>query len=371
MSLRGPFNIMAKPVGGRCNLRCRYCYYVGKPAELYPHERDMLMSPQMLEDFTRQYLQAMPEQCDFSWQGGEPLLAGREFFARAVEFQRQFRQGGQRVSNNLQTNATLMDDAWCEFLAANDFLVGVSLDGPPQVHDAFRRDGAGAATFHLAWRGLELLRKHGVKFNVLVTLNRVTAGRAGDIYRYLRNRGVQYLQFVPVLERAADGRWEEFSCTSEQFGRALVEIFQAWRAGDVGKVSERFIDNVLHTLLYGRAAMCCHAARCAAAYVLEFNGDLYACDHFVQAPWRIGNLGERPLADLVADPKVEQFARLKTDPPSACRGCEYVSLCQGGCPKHHVPIGTDAARTNYFCEAYRAFFREALPDLQRLAAEAR
>jgi uncharacterized protein len=325
------------------------------------------MTEDVLATYTRQYMEAMPVHVDFGWQGGEPLLAGKKFFRRAVEYQKAFGHSGQEVANALQTNATLLDDEWCELLAEHRFLVGVSLDGPAQWHDAFRRDRLGRQTFHRAWAGLELLRKHGVEFNVLVTLNSVNAPHAGDLYRYFVNRGIQYLQFIPILERDEAGAVLPFSCGGRQWGRFLLDVFEQWAARDVGKVSERFIDNVLHTIVFGKASMCCYSDRCANAHVLEFNGDLYACDHFVQPQWRIGNIMARPLADLLADPRLEEFAALKTAVPDACRDCEFFEFCRAGCPKHHVPIGTDPARTNWFCEGYKTFYRQALPELRRMA----
>jgi len=362
-----PFNIMAKPVCGVCNLDCRYCYYTSKPRELYPGVERFMMSDAVLEAFVSQYIQAMPLHCEFGFQGGEPMLAGLEFYEKAVALQKQHRLGGQRIHNALQTNGTLLDEAWCEFLAREKFLVGISIDGPPQWHDAFRVDHAGRPTFHRAWAGLERLAAHGVDFNVLVTLNSANAPHAGDIYRYFVNRGVRYLQFIPILERNPDGTPTDFSCTGEQFGRFLLDVLEIWASRDVGKVSERFIDNVLHRIIYGRASMCCYAERCANAFVLEFNGDLYACDHFVYRQWLIGNILDRPLAELVCDEKVQQFARMKTDLPAACRDCEYLAFCNAGCPKHHQPIGTDPDRINHFCSGYKLFFRRALPELRRIA----
>ncbi len=362
-----PFNIMAKPVCGVCNLDCRYCYYTMKPRELYPDVERFMMPDEVLESYTRQYLEAMPTRCEFGWQGGEPLMAGKAFFRRAVELQKQYAVEGQVVTNGLQTNGTLLDDEWCEFLAANDFLVGVSLDGPPQWHDSFRRDHAGNPTFHRAWAGLELLGKHGVEFNVLVTLNSANAPHVGDIYRYFTNRGIQYLQFIPILERTPDGRPTDYSCSAEQFGQFLLDVFELWASRDVGRVSERLIDNVLHQLIFGKASTCCYAERCANAHVLEFNGDLYVCDHFVYREWKIGNIMNRPLVDLVRDPMLEEFARLKTHPPAACEECEFFAFCRGGCPKHHMPIGEDSDRVNHFCEGYKMFFREALDELREMA----
>jgi len=370
MSFEGaspPFNIICKPVCGLCNLNCSYCYYTYKPKTLYPDVTHFQMSDDVLESYVRQYLAAMPVHCDFNWQGGEPTLAGLDFFRRAVELQKQYQADGQTVVNSFQTNGTLLDDEWCEFFAENGVLVGISLDGPPQWHDRFRVDRAGKPTFHRAWAGLELLRKHRVEFNVLVTLNSTNAPHGGDIYRYFVNRGVRYLQFIPILERNDAGRPTDFSCTSEQFGRFALDVLALWESRDIGKVSVRLIDSVMHTILFGTASLCCYSPRCANAHVLEFNGDLYACDHFVERRWLIGNIMDRPLAELVTDPLLEEFAALKTGLPNVCRDCEYLHYCNGGCPKHHMPIGTDAGRRNHFCDGLKALFAEAIPTLKRIA----
>ena len=362
-----PFNIMCKPVCGTCNLDCSYCYYTHKPKMLYPGVKRFEMADDVLESYVRQYLTAMPMHCDFNWQGGEPTLAGLDFFRRVVEFQRQYKADGQTVVNSFQTNGTLLDDEWCEFFAENEMLIGLSLDGPPQWHDSFRVDLAGKPTFHRAWAGLELLRKHGVEFNILVTLNSTNAPHGGDIYRYFVNRGVKYLQFIPILERDEAGQPTDFSCTSEQFGRFALDVLRLWESRDIGKISVRLIDSVMHTILFGNASLCCYSPRCANAHVLEFNGDLYACDHFVQREWLIGNIMDRSLAELVTDPRLDEFAALKTELPEACRDCEYLRFCNGGCPKHHMPIGTDPERYNYFCDGLKTFFAEAIPALKRIA----
>lgn len=362
-----PFNIMAKPVCGVCNLDCCYCYYTMKPRELYPDNAKFHMSDQVLEAYTRQYLQAMPVRAEFGWQGGEPTLAGLDFFKRAIELQRQYAAEGQVITNALQTNGTLLDEAWCEFLAENNFLVGLSLDGPAQWHDTFRRDHANNRTFHRAWAGLELLRQHKVEFNVLVTLNSANAPHAGDIYRYFVNRGIHYVQFIPILERDAEGKPTSFSCRPEQFGKFMLDVYEIWSARDVGKVSERLIDCVLHTIIYGHASTCCYARKCGNAHVLEFNGDLYACDHFVYKEWKIGNILERPLAELVQDPRLAEFDKMKLELPSKCMECRFLPFCFGGCPKHHVPIGTDPQRVNYFCEGLQAFFEKSIPELYDMA----
>lgn len=364
-----PFNIMAKPVCGRCNLDCSYCYYTYKTTELYPDADNPQMSPEVLESYTRQYIQAQPVQATFGWQGGEPTLAGLDFFKQALALQKQYRVSEQQVIENaLQTNGTLIDEAWCDFLAEEKFLVGLSIDGPPQWHDSFRRDHAGRPSFHKAWRALELMDAKGVEYNLLVTLNSVNAPHAGDIYRYFVNRGVRYLQFIPILERNADGSPTDYSCTPEQFGDFLLDVFEQWATRDVGKVSERFIDSVLHSLIFGRASMCCQSQQCANAHVLEWNGDLYACDHFVYPQWKLGNIMDTPLTELATGDKLAEFDTLKTDLPEVCKTCEYLGICFGGCPKHHMPLYGDTQRRNYFCEGYKRFFEEALPELRRMAA---
>jgi len=363
-----PFHIMAKPVCGICNLDCRYCYYTMKPRELYPGVKTFQMSDEVLRTYTQQYLACQPDRCEFGWQGGEPTLAGKDFFRRAVQYQKDFGRPGQVVTNGLQTNGTLLDEEWCDFFAEHKFLVGISLDGPPQVHDVYRLDHAGQPTFERAWAGLERLAKRGVEFNVLVTLNRANAPHAANIYRYFVNRGVRYLQFIPILERkGGTDEPTDYSVTGEQYGRLLLDVFEQWAARDVGRVSVRFFDNMLHTMLFGRASTCVTSERCAAAYVLEWNGDLYACDHFVYREWQIGNLCETPLEDLVRSRRVEEFAALKTDLPAACRDCEFLRFCHGGCPKHHRPIGTSPERVNHFCEGYKMFFGRALGELERMA----
>jgi uncharacterized protein len=230
-----PFHIMCKPVCGTCNLDCRYCYYTMKPRELYPDTRKFLMTEEVLADYARQYLAAMPSRCEFGWQGGEPLLAGKDFYRKAAEFQKQFGAAGQVVTNGLQTNGTLLDEEWCDFFRENKFLVGISIDGPAQVHDAHRRDKEGRPTWHRAWAGLEMLSRKGVEFNVLVTLNSANAPHAGNIYRYFVNRGVQYLQFIHILERKpGTDEPTEFSCRPEQLGRWMLDVFEQWAARCTG-----------------------------------------------------------------------------------------------------------------------------------------
>ena len=271
------------------------------------------------------------------------------------------------IGSTAQVNTWV--DGWAEFFAEYKFLVGISIDGPTEWHDHFRRDHAGNATSHRVWAGLDLLKKHNVEFNVLVTLNAYNAPHAGDIYRYFVNRGIYWMQFIPILELDDQGKPQPYSCSPEQFGQFMMDVFDLWRDRHVGIVSERLIDSLLHTIVHGQAALCCNAERCANAQVLEWNGDLYACDHYVYKEWLLGNIMETPLEELATSARLDEFAKLKTDLPDACRDCEFLPYCNAGCPKHHLPpaAGGDPKRVNHFCEGYKRFFREALPELQRIA----
>lgn len=366
-----PFNIMIKPVCSTCNLDCAYCYYKTKSKELYGTDAVLRMSDDLLEDFTVQYIRAMPGVCTFNWQGGEPLIVGLDFFRKAVGLQKKHAGPNQLIGNNIQTNGTLLSEEWCRFFRDNQFLVGISIDGPEALHNMFRRDVEGQGTFLPAWKGLELLRKHGVEFNVLVALNSENTPKGKEIYQFLVSQGIKHMQFIPVIERKTDGTMADFSCSPRHLESFLVDVYSCWKDRDVGKVSVRFIDDLLYYLFYGQSPICCNGRKCAHAFVLEWNGDLFACDHFVFKDWLIGNISSQPLEKLIQSPMVEKFAGLKTDLPAECRRCIYLQYCNGGCPKHHVPIGTSPARINYFCQAYKTFFAVALDELKRLAETVR
>jgi len=362
-----PFTVMTKPVCGVCNLDCGYCYYTPK-TELYPGVKRFQMTPEALEEFLRQYLQARPREAVISWQGGEPLLAGLDFFRLARDLVEKYRLPGQRVEWSIQTNGTLLDEDWCSFFAENRYLVGISIDGPPEVHDHFRKDHAGNGSFEKAWRGLELLRKHGVDFNALVTLNSNNVKLGADLYRFFVEKGVEWIQFIPILEKDESGRPLPFSCPPVEFGKFLSEVFDTWVLNDVGRVSVRIFESIVSLLVQRVPTVCVYSRRCANAYVLEWNGDLYACDHFVVPEWRLGNVLETPLVELVTSQKVEEFARLKTELPEPCGECPYLPICNGGCPKHHLP-GGEGGKVNYFCEGYRLFFEHSLPSFRRIARD--
>ncbi|MBM3129415.1 MAG: anaerobic sulfatase maturase [Chloroflexi bacterium] len=358
------FQVMLKPRGAICNLDCSYCYFLSK-ARLYP-DSAFRMSEAVLENFTRQYIaaQTAPEVM-FAWQGGEPTLMGFDFFRRAVELQQKYVKPGTRVANTLQTNATTLDDAWCEFFRAHDFLLGVSLDGPRAQHDAYRVDPRGAPTFDRVRRGIELLERHRVEFNILTTVHAANAASPLAVYRFLRDEiGARFIQFIPIVERDNATGFQEGarvtarSVTGKQYGDFLIAIFDEWVRRDVGRVFVQIFDVALGVWLGQRAALCVFAETCGDALALEHNGDLFACDHFVEPRFKLGNLADTPLAALVGSAPQRKFGADKRDTlPRACRECSVRFICNGGCPKDRLRVTRDGEPgLNYLCDGFKAFF---------------
>jgi uncharacterized protein len=358
------FHIMVKPVGPSCNLACQYCYYLSKQ-RLFGDTK-FLLSDRLLEEFTRQYIDAqrVPE-VTFGWQGGEPTLAGLEFFRRAVAYQEAYRRPGMRVLNALQTNGTALTDEWCEFLRENGFLIGLSVDGPADLHNAYRRDKKGRPTFERVMRGADLLRTHGVEFNVLTTVHAANADHPSRVYRFLRDEiGATFIQFIPIVERDNQTGFQEGtrvtarSVTGRQYGAFLSGVFDEWARHDIGRVYVQIFDMALAASMGERPGLCVFDETCGTALILEHNGDLYACDHFVEPRWRIGNIAETSLVSLVGSEQQRQFGLDKRDRlPHYCRACSVRYLCNGGCPKNRVLRSPDGEEgLNYLCEGYRAFF---------------
>ncbi len=368
-----PFHLMIKPVGADCNLACEYCYYRGKRA-LYPGS-DFRMADEVLEQTTRAYLEANPApEVVFGWQGGEPLLAGLDFYRRAVALQAECAAPGQRISNTLQTNGTLLDEEWCGFLRAHGFLVGLSLDGPRAAHDAYRRDPAGGPTFDRVMQAARLLKETGVEFNILATVHAANVGRPVEVYRFFRDEvGARFLQFIPIVEpvTAADGgvSVSARSVSGKEYGRFLARVFDEWVRRDVGTVFVQTFDSALASWLGGPAALCVFAEECGRALVVEHNGDLYACDHFVRPEYRLGNIMEAPLARMVDSERQQAFGRAKREAlPPACRECEYLFACRGGCPKNRLaPQYPGEPPSNHLCEGYRYFFAHIDARMRQMA----
>jgi uncharacterized protein len=355
---------MVKPTGARCNCACDYCFFL-KKERLYPGS-DFHMSDEVMECYVRQMIEAhRAPEIQIVWQGGEPTLMGLDFFRRAVEVERKYARPGQSIANSLQTNGLLIDDDWCRFLRVNDFLVGLSLDGPRELHDAYRRDAGGKPVFDRVVRAARLMKKHEVEFNILCTVNAANGRRPLDVYRFFRDElGACYLQLIPIVERENDTggqegtRLTERSVEPAQYGRFLIDIFDEWVRRDVGTVFVTFFDNVLASYFLGESSVCVFRRECGDALALEHNGDLYACDHFVEPRYLLGNIMRTALAELVASEKQRAFGRAKADTlPRVCRDCRFLFTCYGECPKNRVLDAPDGEPgMNWLCEGLKAFF---------------
>ena len=358
------FHVMTKPRGAICNLDCKYCYFLAKE-KLYPNS-DFRMSENLLEEYTRQYMRAqqVPE-VTFAWQGGEPTLMGLDFYQQAVGYQQKHKPTGMRVYNALQTNAVTLDDAWCAFFKANDFLIGVSVDGPQALHDAYRVDKGGAPTFERVMRGIALLRKHGVEFNILTTVHAANENHPLEVYYFLRDElKVNFMQFIPIVERANDTGYQEGDSVTERsitaagYGAFLNAIFDAWVRHDVGRVFVQIFDVALAAWSGNHPGLCIFEETCGSALALEHNGDLYSCDHYVEPAHKLGNIIDIPISELVISEKQFQFGQFKRDSlPQYCVECPVRFVCNGGCPKNRFISTPDGeAGLNYLCEGYKAFF---------------
>lgn len=368
---------MIKPRGPICNLDCAYCYYLSK-RRLYP-DSDFRMSDDLLETFTRQYIEAQQvSEVTFGWQGGEPLLMGLDFFRRAVELQERYRRPNMRIVNALQTNGVLLDDEWCRFLREHDFLVGLSLDGPRELHDAYRRDEAGRPTFDRVMKGLALLKRHEVDFNILACVHAADVEHPLEVYRFLRDEvGAQFIQFIPIVERDNETGFQEGetvtdrSVTARQYGDFLIGVFDEWVRRDVGQVFVQIFDVALAAWFGRPPGLCVFQETCGEALAMEHNGDLYACDHFVEPRHKLGNIQETPLIELARSEHQRRFGLAKRDTlPRRCQRCEVYFVCHGGCPKNRLlRVGQDEARLNHLCEGYKAFFTHIDRPMRAMAEE--
>jgi uncharacterized protein len=370
---RAAFHVMTKPIGPICNLDCKYCFYLEKQ-KLYPGKSNFRMPDEVLERYVRAYIEAqdVPEIA-FAWQGGEPTLMGLEFFKRAVEFQKNYADG-KRITNAFQTNGTLLDDAWCEFFRVNEFLIGLSIDGPREVHDRYRVDPKGQATFGAVMRGMGFLKKHNVDFNALCVVNRVNSRKPVEVYRFLADEGSGFMQFIPLVERAWGGEGlaqppgratakaekslvTAWSVEAVAYGEFLCVIFDEWVRKDVGRAFVQIFDVMLGIWMGMPASLCVFAETCGGAMALEHNGDLYACDHYVYPDYRLGNIMESDMRGLADSEQQRRFGQDKRDPlPKYCRECDVRFACNGECPKHRfmtTPEGEDGL--NYLCAGYKRF----------------
>ena len=370
------FHIMVKPRGAICNLNCSYCYFLKKEA-LYPSS-DFCMTEDVLENFTRQYIQAQRiPQVTFAWQGGEPTLMGLDFYRKAVELQKKYAPPGMKVENTLQTNATLLDDEWCHFFRMEHFLVGVSLDGPKVLHDVYRQNKGGAGSYDSVIHGLELLKKHKVEFNILCTVNAANAPYPLEIYRHFRDElEADYIQFIPIVERInkrgeqRGNKVSNRSVTGEQYGDFLIAVFDEWLARDVGRVFVQIFEVAFAKWLRQPGGLCIFDPTCGQALAIEHNGDLFSCDHYVEQRYRLGNIQKSSMVQLVGSARQRQFGMEKrTSLPQYCMDCEVLFVCNGGCPKNrirHTPAGEYGL--NYLCPGYRKFFNHIEQPMRDMAA---
>jgi len=383
----GAFHVMTKPTGPLCNLGCRYCFYLEKE-KLYPDTRRWAMKDEVLASYVRQYIEAqdVPEVV-FAWQGGEPTILGVAYFQQVVALQQQF-ANGKRIRNSFQTNGTLLDDAWGAFFAEHGFLVGISIDGPDELHDHYRVNKGGKGSLAQVLRGLEVLKRHEVAFNTLTCVNRQNAAEPLRVYRFLKEIGSTFLQFIPVVERqageeaphglalitpefAGEARVSPWSVRPRQYGTFLTTIFDEWARKDAGEIFVQLFDETLAAWAGVGASLCVYQPTCGGAMALESNGDLYACDHFVYPEHRLGNLMETPLRALVDSEAQKRFGRAKQDTlPAHCLACKFRFACHGECPKHRFLSTPDGEPgLNYLCEGLQQYFEHTAPHMRYMAAE--
>ncbi|MGE5599596.1 MAG: anaerobic sulfatase maturase, partial [Bacteroidota bacterium] len=365
-----PFSLLLKPAAADCNLRCQYCFYLGR-AGLYPETIRHRMTDAVLERVVSSYMATVQPRYAFGWQGGEPTLMGAAFFRRAAALQAKYGRRGSVVANGLQTNATLLDDELCAVMAEYNFLAGVSLDGPPDIHDHYRRTIDGKGTYAATLQGMNALRRHGVEFNVLTLVTAVNQERGAEVYRHLRDLGLNHHQYIPCVEWQANGVPAAFSVSPAGWGRFLLDVFEEWYARDVGRVSVRLFDALLVFLAFGVYELCHLGGDCRRYFVIEHNGDVYPCDFFVARERLLGNIMDHDWDFFLQSTDHAGFSRLKTEWPEPCRECDFLAVCSGDCLKHRLFPGSGAGSPSRLCEGWRFFFQRALPRLEDLAARLR
>ncbi|UCE42194.1 MAG: anaerobic sulfatase maturase [Candidatus Aminicenantes bacterium] len=369
------FHVMAKPTGAQCNLECDYCFFLKKD-QLYP-DSDFRMSDETMEAYIRQTIEGhhVPE-VTIAWQGGEPTLMGLDFFRRSVEMEKKYSKPGMRIENTLQTNGVLIDEEWCKFFHENNFLIGLSLDGPRHLHDVYRHDKGGKSVFDKVLRAARLMQKHDVEFNILCTVNAKNSQHPLDVYRFFRDElEARYIQFIPIVERDNEtGNQEGTQITDrtvdpEQYGRFLIAIFDEWVRQDVGFMFVQFFDGVLASYVRGRSTLCILTPTCGEGVALEHNGDLYSCDHFVEPRCLLGNISQTSIPDLVSSDAQLTFGQAKSETlPKYCQECKFRFTCHGECPKNRVLTTPDGEPgLNWLCVGLKAFFEHVDRPMQIMA----
>jgi uncharacterized protein len=388
-SARPAFHIMTKPIGPICNLDCTYCFYLEKE-KLYPSNENFKMSDEVLEKYIKEYIssQSVPE-INFAWQGGEPTLLGVNFFRKVIELQKKY-ANGKKIHNALQTNGTLLDEEWCEFFAKNGFLIGLSIDGPRELHDAYRVDKKQKPTFDKVMKGISLLKQYKVEFNTLTVVNRKNSQHALKVYQFLKEIGSGFIQFIPLVERLPDDQAKRdglglaepphlqdkappspvtsWSVEAKQYGKFLTEIFDHWVRHDIGTVYVQIFDVALGIWSGMGSAICVFAERCGGALAMEHDGNVYSCDHYVYPQYQLGNLMNQSLGEMVNSSTQVKFGNDKLDTlPRYCQSCEVRFACNGECPKHRFMKTPDGeAGLNYLCPSYKHFFNHINPYMEMM-----
>ena len=380
-----PLYVMLKPAGAHCNLACKYCYYLEKN-KLYPTAQRHLMSDEMQEQFTREYIEAQTmNQVLFTWHGGEPLLRSIDFYRKALSLQQKY-AGGRRIDNVIQTNGTLLTDEWCEFFAQNHWLVGISIDGPQPDHDHYRLTAAGKPSWKKVMQGIKLLKKHGVEWNAMAVVNAYNANHPLEFYRFFKENGCQFLQFTPIVERMTrheDGRTlasladkdeislSEASVAPEQWGYFLCAIFDEWVRKDVGKIFVEIFDCTLANWMGISPGICAYSKECGHAGVMEHNGDVYSCDHFVFPEYKLGNIRDHSLIDMLYGEQQQEFSRLKhSSLPRQCKECDMEFACHGECPKNRfMKDKYGDSGLNYLCPGYYHYYQHVAPYMDYMKQE--
>ena len=380
-----PLYVMLKPASAHCNLACKYCYYLEKD-KLYPTAQRHLMSDEMLEQFTREYIEAQTmNQVLFTWHGGEPLLRSIDFYRKALSLQQKY-AGGRRIDNVIQTNGTLLTDEWCEFFAQNHWLVGISIDGPQPDHDHYRLTAAGKPSWKKVMQGIKLLKKHGVEWNAMAVVNAYNVNHPMEFYRFFKENGCQFLQFTPIVERLTrheDGRTlasladkdeislSEASVAPEQWGYFLCAIFDEWVRKDVGKIFVEIFDCTLANWMGISPGICAYSKECGHAGVMEHNGDVYSCDHFVFPEYKLGNIRDHSLIDMLYGEQQQEFSRLKhSSLPRQCKECDMEFVCHGECPKNRfMKDKYGDSGLNYLCPGYYHYYQHVAPYMDYMKQE--
>ena len=380
-----PLYVMLKPASAHCNLACKYCYYLEKN-KLYPTAQRHLMSDEMLEQFTREYIEAQTmNQVLFTWHGGEPLLRSIDFYRKALSLQQKY-AGGRRIDNVIQTNGTLLTDEWCEFFAQNHWLVGISIDGQQPDHDHYRLTAAGKPSWKKVMQGIKLLKKHGVEWNAMAVVNAYNVNHPMEFYRFFKENGCQFLQFTPIVERQTrheDGRTlasladkdeislSEASVAPEQWGYFLCAIFDEWVRKDVGKIFVEIFDCTLANWMGISPGICAYSKECGHAGVMEHNGDVYSCDHFVFPEYKLGNIRDHSLIDMLYGEQQQEFSRLKhSSLPRQCKECDMEFVCHGECPKNRfMKDKYGDSGLNYLCPGYYHYYQHVAPYMDYMKQE--